>query len=271
MKKFRGVFIKNEHEIELLRVANGMTATILDELVANVRPGVATIFFEELTQKMCREMGVRPTFQGYCGYPYALCCSVNDTIIHGFPSKDIVLKEGDIVSFDMGVEYQGFTGDSARTAFCGEVSAEARHLSDVTKKCLELGIAEAVPGNNLYAVSAAVQRYAEAEGLHVIRDFVGHGVGASLHEKPEVPNFVPRGGMEDGKPGGIPLKSGMVLAIEPMLAIGTHEVEVMPDGWTTKIRDRSLSAHWEHSIVVRPGGAEILSVADNYKGRSSAS
>jgi len=271
MKKFRGVFIKNEHEIELLRIANGMTAAILDELVANVRPGVPTIYFEEIAQKMCREMGVRPTFQGYGGFPFALCCSVNDTIIHGFPSKDIILREGDIVSFDMGVEYHGFTGDSARTAFCGEVSQEARHLSDVTKKCLELGIAEARPGNNLYAISAAVQRYAESEGLHVIRDFVGHGVGASLHEKPEVPNFVPRGGMIDGKPGGIPLKSGMVIAIEPMLAIGTHEVEIMPDGWTTKIKDRSLSAHWEHSVAIHPDGAEILSRADNYTSRSSAS
>ena len=265
MKKFRGIFIKNEHEIELMRVANGMTATILDELVANVRPGVPTIFFDELARKMCRDMGVVPNFLNYCGYPFALCCSVNETIIHGFPSKDIILKEVDIVSFDMGVNYKGFHGDSARTAFCGEVSEEARHLSEVTKRCLELGIAEAHPGNNLYAISAAVQRHAEMEGLHVIRDFVGHGIGASLHEKPEVPNFVPRGGMENGIPGGVPLKPGMVLAIEPMLAIGTHEVEIMSDGWTTKIKDRSLSAHWEHTVVIRPDGAEILSVAENYR------
>ena len=266
MKKFRGIFIKNEHEIELMRVANGMTATILDELVANVRPGVPTIFFDELARKMCKDMGVKPNFLGYAGYPFAICCSVNETVIHGFPSKDIILKEGDIVSFDMGVNYKGFNGDSARTAFCGEVSEKAKHLSEVTKKCLELGIAAAKPGNNLYAISAAVQRYAESEGLHVIRDFVGHGIGASLHEKPEVPNFVPRGGMIGDVPGGVPLKPGMVLAIEPMLAIGTHEVGIMSDGWTVKTKDRSLAAHWEHTIAIQPDGAEILSLSSNYKG-----
>lgn len=265
MKKFRGIFIKNEHEIELMRVANGMTAAILDELVANVRPGVSTMFFDELARKMCSDMGVTPNFLNYCGYPFAVCCSVNETLIHGFPSRDIILKEGDIISFDMGVNYQGFNGDSARTAFCGEVSEEARHLSEVTRHCLELGIEAARPGNNLYAISAAVQRYAEAEGLHVVRDFVGHGVGASLHEKPEVPNFVPRGGMIDDVPGGPPLKPGMVLAIEPMLAIGTHEVEIMPDGWTTKMKDRSLSAHWEHTVAIHSDGAEILSLSSNFR------
>ena len=166
-----------------------------------MRPGVPTIFFDELARKMCRDMGVVPNFLNYCGYPFALCCSVNETIIHGFPSKDIILKEGDIVSFDMGVNYKGFHGDSARTAFCGEVSEEARHLSEVTKRCLELGIAEAHPGNNLYAISA----------------------------------------------------------------IGTPEGEIMADGWTTKIKDRSLSAHWEHTVAIRPDGAEILSVAENYR------
>ncbi len=265
MKKFRGVYIKNEHEIELMRVANGMTAVILDELVANVRPGVSTLFFDELARKMCGEMGVKPNFLNYCGYPFAVCCSVNETLIHGIPSKDIILKEGDIISFDMGVEYQGFNGDSARTVYCGEVSEKARHLSEVTKHCLELGIAEAHPGNNLFAISAAVQRYAEAEGFHVVRDFVGHGIGASLHEKPEVPNFVPRGGMENDVPGGVPLKPGMVLAIEPMLAIGTHEVEIMPDGWTTKTKDRDLSAHWEHTVAIHSHGPEILSVPGNYR------
>lgn len=258
MKKFRGVFIKNEREIDLLRKANGMTAAILDELVANVRPGVPTMLFEDIAQKMCRDFGVRPSFQGYGGFPYALCLSVNETVVHGFPSKERILQEGDIVSFDMGVEYQGFHGDSARTALVGEVSEEAKHLSRVTEECLHLGIAAARPGNDLYAVSAAVQRHAEAEGLHIIRRFVGHGVGASLHEKPEIPNFVPH-----GMGSGVPLKPGMVLAIEPMLAIGTHEVEILPDGWTANMKDRSLAAHWEHSVVIRHDGAEILSLASN--------
>ena len=141
MKKFRGVFIKNEREIALLRKANGMTAAILDELVANVRPGVPTMLFEDIAQAMCRDFGVRPSFQGYGGFPYALCCSVNETVVHGFPSKERILKEGDIVSFDMGVEYQGFHGDSARTVLVGEVSEAAKHLSRVTEECLHLGIA----------------------------------------------------------------------------------------------------------------------------------
>ena len=181
MKKFRGVFIKNEREIDLLRKANGITARILDELVANVRPGVPTMLFEDICQKMCREYGVKPAFQGYGGFPYALCCSVNETVVHGFPSRERILKEGDIVSFDMGVVYEGFHGDSARTALVGEVSEEAKHLSRVTEECLHLGIAAARPGNDLYAISAAVQRHAEDEGLHIIRRFVGHGVGARLH------------------------------------------------------------------------------------------
>ena len=159
MKKFRGVFIKNEREIALLRKANGMTAAILDELVANVRPGVPTMLFEDIAQAMCRDFGVRPSFQGYGGFPYALCCSVNETVVHGFPSKERILKEGDIVSFDMGVEYQGFHGDSARTVLVGEVSEAAKHLSRVTEECLHLGIAAARPGNDLYAISAAVQRW----------------------------------------------------------------------------------------------------------------
>ena len=242
-----------------MRKANGMVATILDELVANVRPGLPTMFFEDICQKMCREMGVKPSFQGYGGFPFALCCSVNETIVHGFPSEETILREGDIVSFDMGVIYEGFHGDSARTAFVGEVSEEAKRLSRVTEECLHLGIAAAHPGNDVYSISAAVQRHAEAEGLHIIRRFVGHGVGASLHEKPEVPNFVPA-----GPNTSVPLKPGMVLAIEPMLAIGTADVVILKDNWTANTRDGSLAAHWEHSIAITPDGAEILSLSSNY-------
>jgi len=258
VKKFRGVFIKNEREIALLRKANGMTAAILDELVANVRPGVPTMLFEDIARARCEEWGVRPSFLGYCGFPFALCCSVNETVVHGFPSKERILQEGDMVSFDMGIEYQGFHGDSARTVLVGQVSEEAARLSRVTQECLHLGIAAARPGNDLYEISAAVQRHAEGHGYHVVRRFVGHGVGARLHEKPEVPNFVPR-----GMGSGVPLKAGMVLAIEPMLAIGTHEVDILDDGWTANTRDHSLAAHWEHSVVITPDGAEILSLASN--------
>lgn len=256
--------MKNEREVAALRIANGMVSTILDALCAAVKPGVPTMYFEEVAQRMCKEMGVKPSFLGYQGYPYALCCSVNEVIVHGFPSKDCMLQKGDIVSFDMGVQYQGFHGDSSRTALVyeddeNEVSSAARALSEATKQSLYEGIKAALPGNDVYAISAAVERYAKSKGYKIIQRFVGHGIGAKLHEKPEIPNFLP--GVEKS---GITLKPGMVLAIEPMLAIGTHEVNILPDGWTAVTRDRSLAAHWEHSIVVRNGDPEILSISSNY-------
>ncbi len=258
MKKFRGVYIKNEHEIGLLRIADGITAAILDELCARVRPGLSTMFFEELAQDLCRRYNVRPNFLGYAGYPFALCCSVNETVVHGFPSKERILSEGDIVSFDMGVEYRGFHGDSARTVMVGEVSDQVRKLCRVTEECLHLGIAKAIPGNYLYDISAAVQRHAEENGFKVIRRFVGHGIGAHLHEKPEVPNFIPA-----GDSGNIPLKAGMCLAIEPMIAIGTTETVTLSDGWTSNTADGSYAAHYEHSVVIGHNGPEILSLASN--------
>jgi methionyl aminopeptidase len=219
------------------------------------------MLFEETAQKMCHRMNVRPSFQGHNGFPFALCCSVNETVVHGFPSADRILREGDLVSFDMGVVYQGFHGDSSRTIAVGKVSAEAERLSRVTEECLHRGIAAAHPGNDVLSISAAVQQHAEAAGFHVIRRFVGHGVGTSLHEKPEVPNFVPPG-MSAGE--GFPLKPGMVLAIEPMLAVGTSEVRVLPDNWTANTADGSLSAHWEHSVAITSAGAEILSLSRNF-------
>ncbi len=260
MKKFRGVYIKNENEIAKMRIANGMVSRVLDALGEAIKPGISTMFLEEIAQEMCRKMNVRPAFQGYCGFPFALCCSVNETIVHGFPSKDRILKEGDIVSCDMGVCYKGFYGDSARTFFVGEVSEEAKKLCNVTEQCLHCGIAAATIGNSLYDISAAVQRHAEKNGYHVIRNFVGHGIGASLHEKPEVPNFVPMGG------NNIPLQEGMALAIEPMLAIGTYEVTILPDKWTANTKDGSLAGHFEHSIVITSDGPEILSLSSNYTG-----
>ena len=258
MKKYRGVFIKNDREIDLLRKANGRVAVILDEIVARVVPGVPTMLFEEIARTMCRDMGVRPSFLGYNGFPFALCCSVNETVVHGFPSRDRILQEGDLISFDMGVVYEGFHGDATRTVEVGNVTAQARHLSRVTEECLHLGIAAAHPGNDVVDISAAIQRHAVEEGLHVIRRFVGHGVGANLHEKPEIPNFVLPGRT------GVPLKVGMTLAIEPMLAIGTADVEIMADNWTANTVDRSLAAHWEHSVVITPDGAEILSLSANF-------
>ncbi|GAB7023625.1 type I methionyl aminopeptidase [Salidesulfovibrio brasiliensis] len=253
MKKYRGIFLKNDKEIGLMREANRIVSTILDELGRNVEPGVPTILFEEICRARCEEHGVRPAFLGYQGFPFALCCSVNEEIVHGFPSKERILKEGDIVSFDMGVVYEGFFGDSARTFPVGQVTDEARQLMDVTRESLMKGIEQARPGNNLYDVSAAIQTYVEGYDFGIVRRFVGHGIGARLHEKPEIPNFVPQGLT------GVPLKAGMVLAIEPMVTLGSDEVEVLEDKWTAVTKDRKLSAHFEHTIAITSSGPTILS------------
>ena len=236
-----------------MREANSIVATILERMGAEVAPGVPTKRFEEIAQDSCREFGVRPAFQGYHGFPYALCCSVNEVIVHGFPSERL-LEEGDIVSFDMGVVHNGFFGDSARTFRVGRVSEETERLLTVTEESLHLGIEKAKPGNNLYDISAAVQKHAESNGFSVVRRFVGHGIGRNLHEKPEIPNFVP------ASMPGVVLKAGMVLAIEPMFCAGSADVEILPDKWTALTKDRSLSAHFEHSVVVHSDGPEILSV-----------
>jgi methionyl aminopeptidase len=256
LKKYRGIFLKNDKEIGLMREANRIVSTILDELGRNVEPGVPTIHFEEICRARCEEHGVRPAFLGYQGFPFALCCSVNEEIVHGFPSKDRILKEGDIVSFDMGVVYEGFCGDSARTFPVGQVTDEARQLMDVTKESLMKGIEQARPGNNLFDVSAAIQTYVEGFDFGIVRRFVGHGIGARLHEKPEIPNFVPQGIT------GVPLKAGMVIAIEPMVTAGSHEVEVLDDDWTAVTKDRKLSAHFEHTVAITSSGPQILSLSD---------
>lgn len=255
MKKFRGVFLKNENEISLLREANRIGALILDAMSKEVAPNVATMRFEEIAQDLCRTYNVRPAFQGYYGFPYALCCSVNEEVVHGFPSRTRVLHEGDVVSFDMGVVYEGFFGDSARTLGVGNISEEAAKLLRVTEECLMQGVQAASPGNSLNDVSRAVQKHAEKNGFSVIRRFVGHGIGRSLHEKPEIPNFVP------AFASPLPLKAGMILAIEPMLAVGTYEVDILEDNWTAVTRDRKLSAHFEHSVAVTSSGPEILSLS----------
>jgi len=256
LKKFRGVFLKNDKEIGLMREANRIVSRILDELGETVRPGISTMELEDICRARCDEHNVRPAFLGYQGFPFALCCSVNEEIVHGFPSKERILKEGDIVSVDMGVVYNGFFGDSARTFACGQVSPDTQKLLDVTRESLYKGIEQAVPGNNLYDISAAIQSYVEGFGFGIVRRFVGHGIGTHLHEKPEIPNFVPKG------MAGIPLKAGMVLAIEPMVTVGTHEVEVLEDKWTAVTKDRQLSAHFEHSIAITSGGPRILSQSD---------
>ncbi len=252
MKKYRGTFLKNEREIGILKDANRMVATILEELEKQVKPGLSTLYFEDIVQQMCREFKVKPAFQGYYGYPYALCCSVNEAVVHGVPSEKKILQEGDIVSFDVGVLYQGFYGDAARTVPVGTISSEASQLIQITRESLELGVLETRAGNHLYDISFAIQHHVESAGFHIVKRFVGHGIGVGLHEKPEVPNFVPTVGL------GIPLKVGMVLAIEPMVTIGSPEVEILEDKWTAVTCDRSLAAHFEHSVAILPSGPYVL-------------
>lgn len=252
MKKFRGIFLKSDHEISCLHHANRITAQILGHIVEHIAAGVKTIELEEIAIEQCKKHGVVPAFKGYQGFPYALCCSVNEEIVHGFPSSRI-LHDGDIVSLDFGVCYNGFFGDTARTIPVGNIDNGAAHLLEVTAISLQKGIEKAFSGNDLYDISRAVQEYVEASGYSVIKRFVGHGVGRALHEKPEVPNFVPKNATR------LPLKTGMVIAIEPMVAAGSDEVEILSDGWTAVTRDRSLAAHFEHSIAITKDGPLILS------------
>lgn len=263
MKKFLGIFLKNEKEINVLREANRIVSIILDALQEHVRPGIRTMELEELALTWCQRFDVKPAFKGYRGFPYAVCCSVNEQVVHGFPS-DRVLEKGDIVSIDFGVVYQGFYGDSARTLAVGEIEPTTQRLLDVTKNALDVGITKAVVGNNLYDISRAIQEYVEGQGCSVVKRFVGHGIGRSLHEKPEIPNFLPQ------RYNDIPLKSGMVLAIEPMVTSGREDVEILPDRWTAVTKDRSLAAHFEHTVALTSNGPEILSrtCTDHGQGRS---
>ncbi len=254
MKKIRGIFIKNEREIEAMRKANRYVSLILDSLAKVVEPGIPSIELEEHAQSMCREFDVKPAFQGYQGFPYAICCSINDEVVHGFPSERII-NAGDIVSIDMGVIYDGFYGDSARTFAAGQISEEAERLIKITRESLYKGIEQARPGNNLFDISSAIEEYATAEGMGVVKRFVGHGIGRALHEKPEVPNFKVPGGT------GVPLMSGMVLAIEPMLTLGSAEVNILDDDWTAVTADGSLAAHWEHTVAITSDGPQILSLS----------
>ncbi len=244
--------LKNKWEIERLRKANAIVMEVLLTLKEEVKPGKNTFEFEEIALRLCEKKKVKPAFKGYRGYPYALCVSVNEVIVHGMPRKDVVLKEGDIVSFDFGVIYEGYVGDAALTVGVGEISDEAKKLLKVTEEALYRGIEKAHFGNRIGDISSAIQRHVEAHGFNVIREFVGHGVGRNLHEPPEVPNF--------GRPGkGPKIEIGMVLAIEPMVSAGDYRVEILEDGWTAVTKDRSLSAHFEHSVAITPKGPEILS------------
>ncbi len=243
--------VKTAKEIETIRKACQISAAALAAGGALVKPGISTWEIDEAIEETIRSMGGVPNFKGYGGFPAAACISVGDTVIHGIPSKQEILQEGDVVSIDTGAIFEGFHGDNASSFRCGEVSAEASRLMRVTEESLYEAIEVARAGNRVGDIGFAVQKHVEAEGFSVVRAFVGHGVGRKLHEPPEIPNF--------GKAGhGVRLVPGMTLAIEPMINEKGFEVHILADGWTVKTKDGGLSAHYEHTVLITKGEPEIL-------------
>ncbi len=247
--------IKSAHEIELMREAGRITALSRVAAVRAVKPGVTTGEINQAVHEAILAEGAKPTFLGYGGFPASACISLNDEVIHGIPSFKRKVHEGDIVKLDVGAMKNGFTGDCAISIPCGEISEEAKKLIDVTRQSFYEGIRYAKEGCRLSDISHAIQEYVEAHGFSVVRDYVGHGVGANLHESPEIPNF--------GQPGhGVRLRRGMTLAIEPMVNVGGYDVKVMENGWTVKTRDGSLSSHYENTVLITDGEPEILTAVD---------
>jgi methionyl aminopeptidase len=246
------IHIKSPKEIEIMRQGNCLAAQVLQKLREAIKPGVSTKELDNLAERLIRAAGATPAFKGYRGYPASLCVSVNEEVVHGIPGSRR-LKQGEIVSLDLGTYLNGYYGDAAITVPVGRVSEEAARLLEVAEQALAKGIEQAKDGNRLLDISHAIQSCAEEHGFFVVQDFVGHGIGRNLHEDPQVPNF--------GAPHHGPrLRPGMVLAIEPMINVGTWEVKVLDDGWTVVTADRSLSAHFEHTIAVTEQGADILSL-----------
>lgn len=252
------IFLKTDEEIELLRESNDLLGRALAEVAKAIAPGISTAQLDKIAEEYIRDNGGIPSCKGYEGYPATLCTSVNEQVVHGIPSADVYLKEGDIISVDSCVLKNGFHADSAYTFPVGEVSEDILRLLRTTKDCLYKGIEQAVTGHRIGDVSATIQACAERAGYQVVREFIGHGIGRGMHEEPEVPNYGRRG-------NGIVLKSGMVLAIEPMVMSGRRNVIIENDGWTARSADRKPAAHYELSVAVRNGKADILSTFDYIK------
>lgn len=249
------IYLKTDEEIELMRAANLLVGRTLAEMAKIIEPGVTTLELDKRAGEFIRDNGATPAFLGYNGFPGSLCTSVNDAVVHGIPSDKVVLREGDIVSVDCGTKLAGYTGDSAYTFAVGEISEEVRALLRTTKESLYIGIEQAVAGKRTGDIGNAVQSYCEARGYHVVRELVGHGIGKSMHESPEVPNYGRRG-------TGTELRSGMCICIEPMINIGSKNVTMARDGWTILTKSRKPSAHFEHCVAIRDGKADILSSFD---------
>ena len=251
------ITIKSAREIELMRKSGKITAKTLTRLIEAAKPGVSTAELDRIAEESIRSMGGVPAFKGYNGYPSSICTSVNNEVVHGIPGS-YVLRDGDLLSIDIGTTLEGYVSDSAITLALGNVSAEAQRLLDVTRECLMLGIAQMRAGNRLGDIGAAVQRCAESNGFGVVRELVGHGIGTKMHEEPQVPNY--------GTPGtGIELRRGLVLALEPMITQGTWRVNTLDDGWTVVTEDGKLAAHFEHTIALTESGPRILTLRDVYE------
>ena len=240
-----------------MREANQLVGKTLAEVGRHIKPGVTTRYLDKVADEFIRDHGAIPTFKGFPNpygepFPAAICTSVNDVVVHGIPSDDVVLHEGDIISVDCGTLLNGYNGDSAYTFMVGEVDEAVKQLLEVTKQSLYLGIEQAVPGKHVGDIGAAIQAHCEAHGYGIVRELTGHGIGKEMHEAPQIPNYGMRG-------NGVMLKAGMCIAIEPMVTLGNRNIGMLPDGWSIVTRDHQVAAHFEHTIAIRKGRAEILS------------
>lgn len=254
------IFLKTEDEIELMRRPNQLVGKTLGELAKHIKPGVTTLQLDKIADEFIRDHGAIPTFKNFPNpfggpFPASICTSVNDVVVHGVPDSKTVLKDGDIISIDCGTLLDGFNGDSCYTFCVGEVSPEVRQLLKITKESLYLGIEQATAGKRVGDIGDTVQTYCESHGYGVVRELTGHGIGKEMHEDPQIPNYGRRG-------NGALLKSGMCIAIEPMITMGNRQIWMMPDKWTIRTRDGKPAAHFEHTIAIRRGKAEILSSFD---------
>jgi methionyl aminopeptidase len=248
---------KSKKEIDKMRVVGELVGTVREALVKMVTTGITTMELNDAAEKMIRDAGAYPTFLNYHGYPYAICASVNEQVVHGFPS-DYILRVGDILSLDLGATLNGFVGDSAVTVPVGEISEELEQLLKVTKECLDKGIEQCVPGKHVGDIGYAVQSHAERFGYGIVRDYCGHGIGRNMHESPQIVNY--------GRPGTKEkIRAGYVFALEPMINLGTHETRVLEDKWTVVTLDNSPSAHFEHTIAITEEGPEILTLSPDQK------
>lgn len=251
------IFLKTEDEIELMRRANQLVGKTLGELAKHIKPGVSTLQLDQIAEEFIRDHGAIPTFKNFpndygAPFPASICTSLNDVVVHGIPDSKTILKDGDVISIDCGTILDGFNGDSCYTFRVGEVSEDVNTLLNVTKESLYLGIENAVAGKHLGDIGNAVQTHCDQHSYGVVRELTGHGIGREMHEDPQVPNYGRRG-------NGVLLKAGMCLAIEPMITMGSRDIYMMPDRWTIRTRDGKMAAHFEHTVAVRKGKAEILS------------